>query len=173
MTLAVAGFLVGAIPMYFILRRRRDKANITTDKTKSQENISDKVEPEVVDMYKYGAVPDAKMVLCLRKDLKLTLTEISTASARIVLDLQDESMSKCPSLFKNWKKYMQVKICCAVKSEDELLSIKNNAEQLKIPFATFSSENYIKDGRQQFIGLGIFGTLNQCTDLTGQLKLFN
>lgn len=38
-------------------------------------------------MYKYGAVPDAKMVLCLRKDLKLTLTEISTASARIVLDL--------------------------------------------------------------------------------------
>lgn len=42
---------------------------------------------------------------------------------------------------------MQVKICCAVKSEDELLSIKNNAEQLKIPFATFSSENYIKDGR--------------------------
>lgn len=108
-----------------------------------------------------------KQVIVVRKDLKLKKGKLAAQVAHAAILAYEKSRYK-----REWKKEGQKKIVVFCKDEKELLLLKKEAEEEKLPIALVidAGLTHLKRGTKTCLGMGP-ATEEKIDRITGKLKL--
>lgn len=113
-----------------------------------------------------------KQVIIVRKDLKMGVGKIAAQVAHASLLAAEKSKKMNKELFIEWFNKGQAKIVLKVNTLEELLNIKEKAEELKLPTEIVQDKGLTQLEEGTITCLGIGPADEELIDkVTGNLKL--
>jgi PTH2 family peptidyl-tRNA hydrolase len=113
-----------------------------------------------------------KQVLVFRSDLKLSKGKVAAQAGHAAVTAAEEARKKHQAWWKAWITEGQCKIAVKVKSEKELLSLKEQARELDLPHALIVDRGLteIPPGTVTCLGIGP-APVEKMDKVTGKLAL--
>lgn len=114
-----------------------------------------------------------KQVIILRRDLKMSAGKAAAQAVHAAVTALEEARRHYPRWVEEWFKQGQKVVVLGVNSLNELLNLKNKAEELKLPAALIvdAGRTELKSGTITAVGIG--PAPSRIIDLiTGKLKLY-
>jgi len=114
-----------------------------------------------------------KQVIILRTDLKMSKGKIAAQAGHAAVSSAEESRRRHPEWWRTWIEEGQCKVAVKVENEEELLKIKDKAEELKLPHALIIDRGLTELPPNTMTCLGIGPAPSRQVDkITGTLRLF-
>ncbi|MEM2092702.1 MAG: peptidyl-tRNA hydrolase Pth2 [Candidatus Bathyarchaeia archaeon] len=113
-----------------------------------------------------------KQVIVFRSDLKLSKGKMAAQAGHAAVSAAEETRKHNRNWWENWMKEGQCKIVVKVKNEKELLELKKQADEMKLPHALIvdSGLTEIPPGTITCLGIGP-APAEKIDKLTGVLPL--
>ena len=114
-----------------------------------------------------------KQVIVLRTDLKMSKGKVAAQAGHAAVSSAEEARRHHPEWWRTWIEEGQCKVAVKAGNEDELLKLKEKAEEMKLPHALIADRGLTELPPNTMTCLGIGPAPSRQVDkITGNLKLF-
>ncbi|KAL6073921.1 Peptidyl-tRNA hydrolase PTH2 [Balamuthia mandrillaris] len=113
----------------------------------------------------------AKLVLCVRTDLKMTTGKIAAQCSHATLGLYKYGKKHHKELIRLWEAGATPKIALRIRNEEEMMALQAQASSLGLPTHIVSDAGRTQVERGTRTVLAILGPKSQVDQVTGQLRL--